>query len=95
MSFFKFNFVGKISVSFCFRFLDGGQILFVYDYLKVVVMSTRRSNREGMGEDEFFDTSRPSGGYLDSVTSRLRGAISTVCPDYGSPTQADAKGRIH
>ena len=72
-------------------FLDGGQILFVYDYLKVVVMSTRRSNREGMGEDEFFDTPRPSGGYLDSVRSRLRGAFSAVRPNYGSPALADAR----
>ena len=52
-------------------FLDGGQILFVCDYLKVVVMSTRRSNRDGMGEDEFFNTPRPSGGYLDLVRSCL------------------------
>ena len=75
-------------------FLDGGQILFVYDYLKVVVMSTRRSNREGMGEDEFFDTPRPSGGYLDSVRSRLRGAFSAVRPNYGSPALADAREEV-
>ena len=40
------------------------QCLFLLDYLKVEIVSTKRSTSESFGEDGYLDTPRPSGGYL-------------------------------